>query len=335
MQLVDGRRRAGLNLYARAAGSFDGSTVQFAELFAGQAAALLGYAEQVEHLSVALQARSDIGAALGMLNGALRHRPRPSVRRPDQDLSGPERQGPGPGPTCLGGHLKSTPTRDPVETVFMTHPIVAPVGRGGRSGDRTVVVGRGGRSGRLHRCRWSRRSLCRPHRCRWSRRSLCRPHRCRWSRRSRSDRHETTRPPPAPPLLAAFRRWLRCERSEPRNQGIDRRIRCPQAGSEQTGSVGGAGLNGCHGSQPRRPGRDRHTGARRGRGCRPPPARSGPAAAPPALGRPAQLPDPQARAGGGADQQGRGPADPPRWAGHPAGLGAVLGRVSRSPWPPE
>ncbi len=67
MQLVDGRRRAGLNLYARAAGSFDGSTVQFAELFAGQAAALLGYAEQVEHLSGALQARSDIGAALGML----------------------------------------------------------------------------------------------------------------------------------------------------------------------------------------------------------------------------------------------------------------------------
>ncbi len=67
IELVDGNRRAGLNLYARAAGSFDCSTAQLAELFAGQAAALLGYAEQVEQLSVALHTRGDIGAALGIL----------------------------------------------------------------------------------------------------------------------------------------------------------------------------------------------------------------------------------------------------------------------------
>ena len=40
---------------------------QLAEFFAGQAAALLGYAEQVEQLSVALHTRGDIGAALGLL----------------------------------------------------------------------------------------------------------------------------------------------------------------------------------------------------------------------------------------------------------------------------
>jgi hypothetical protein len=67
IQLVDGRRRAGLNLYARAAGSFDRSTVQFAELFATQAGSLLGYAEQVEQLSEGLHTRTDIGIAVGML----------------------------------------------------------------------------------------------------------------------------------------------------------------------------------------------------------------------------------------------------------------------------
>jgi hypothetical protein len=67
IQLVDGKRRAGLNIYARAAGSFDRSTVQFAELFATHAAALLGYAEQVEQLSAALHTRTDIGTAVGIL----------------------------------------------------------------------------------------------------------------------------------------------------------------------------------------------------------------------------------------------------------------------------
>jgi hypothetical protein len=67
VQLVDGRRRAGLNLYARTAGNFDRSTVQVAELFATQAGALLGYAGQVEQLSVALHTRSDIGIAVGIL----------------------------------------------------------------------------------------------------------------------------------------------------------------------------------------------------------------------------------------------------------------------------
>jgi GAF domain-containing protein len=67
IQLVQGRQRAGLNLYARTAGSFDRSTVQFAELFASHAAALLGYAEQVEQLSEAMHARTDIGTAVGIL----------------------------------------------------------------------------------------------------------------------------------------------------------------------------------------------------------------------------------------------------------------------------
>ena len=67
IQLVDGARRAGLNLYARTARSFDHSTVQFAELFATQAGALLGYAEQVEQLSEALQTRTDVGTAVGIL----------------------------------------------------------------------------------------------------------------------------------------------------------------------------------------------------------------------------------------------------------------------------
>lgn len=67
IQLVDGKRRAGLNLYARTAGSFDRSTVQFAELFAAQAGAILGYADQVEQLSQALHTRTDIGTAVGIL----------------------------------------------------------------------------------------------------------------------------------------------------------------------------------------------------------------------------------------------------------------------------
>jgi GAF domain-containing protein len=67
IQLVDGKQRAGLNLYARTAGAFDHSTVQFAELFANQAGALLGYAEQVEQLSEALHTRTDIGTAVGIL----------------------------------------------------------------------------------------------------------------------------------------------------------------------------------------------------------------------------------------------------------------------------
>jgi GAF domain-containing protein len=67
IQLVDGKQRAGLNLYARTAGAFDHSTVQFAELFATQAGALLGYAEQVEQLSEALHTRTDIGTAVGIV----------------------------------------------------------------------------------------------------------------------------------------------------------------------------------------------------------------------------------------------------------------------------
>jgi GAF domain-containing protein len=67
IQLVHHGDRAGLNLYARQRQAFDRSTVQFAELFASQAAALLDYAVQVEQLSEALHTRTDIGTAVGIL----------------------------------------------------------------------------------------------------------------------------------------------------------------------------------------------------------------------------------------------------------------------------
>jgi GAF domain-containing protein len=67
IQLFHNGDRAGLNLYARTAGAFDRSTVQIAELFATQAAAVLGYAEQVEQLSEALHTRTYIGTAVGIL----------------------------------------------------------------------------------------------------------------------------------------------------------------------------------------------------------------------------------------------------------------------------
>jgi hypothetical protein len=67
IQLVHNGERAGLNLYALKSEAFDRSTVQFAELFASHAAALLDYAEQVEQLSEALHTRTDIGTAVGIL----------------------------------------------------------------------------------------------------------------------------------------------------------------------------------------------------------------------------------------------------------------------------
>ncbi len=67
LQLTHNGDRAGLNLYARQAHAFDRSTVQLAELFATQAAALLDYAVQVEQLSEALHTRTDIGTAVGIL----------------------------------------------------------------------------------------------------------------------------------------------------------------------------------------------------------------------------------------------------------------------------
>jgi hypothetical protein len=67
VQLIHNGERAGLNLYAYASGAFDRSTVQLADLFANQGAALLGYAKQVEHLSEALHTRTDIGTAVGVI----------------------------------------------------------------------------------------------------------------------------------------------------------------------------------------------------------------------------------------------------------------------------
>jgi GAF domain-containing protein len=67
IQVLHGGQRAGLNLYARAPGAFNRATVQLADLFATQTAALLDYAEQVEQLSEALHTRTDIGVAMGIL----------------------------------------------------------------------------------------------------------------------------------------------------------------------------------------------------------------------------------------------------------------------------
>lgn len=88
IQLVDGKQRAALNLYSRTAGSFDGSTVQSADLFATQAGALLGYADQVEQLSNALRTRTDIGTAVGILMeryGIDRHQAFAFLARNSQD----------------------------------------------------------------------------------------------------------------------------------------------------------------------------------------------------------------------------------------------------------
>ena len=67
MQLVSNGQRAGLNLYARRAQTFDHATIQVAELFANQAAALLEYVEQVEQLSEAVHTRTDIGTTVGII----------------------------------------------------------------------------------------------------------------------------------------------------------------------------------------------------------------------------------------------------------------------------
>jgi GAF domain-containing protein len=67
IQLLHNGQRAGLNLYARRIRAFDRSSVQLAELFATQAAAVLQYAVQVEQLSEALHTRTDIGTAVGIV----------------------------------------------------------------------------------------------------------------------------------------------------------------------------------------------------------------------------------------------------------------------------
>ena len=67
IQLSHDGEVAGLNLYSRTCNAFDQSTVQIAELFAVQAAVLLGYARQVETLGQAVHTRQDIGTAVGIL----------------------------------------------------------------------------------------------------------------------------------------------------------------------------------------------------------------------------------------------------------------------------
>ena len=67
IQLLADGERAGLNLYALRPHALDSSTVQWAELFATQAAAVLEYAVQVEQLNEALHTRTDIATAVGIV----------------------------------------------------------------------------------------------------------------------------------------------------------------------------------------------------------------------------------------------------------------------------
>lgn len=59
-------RRASLNLYSKRRNSFDGN-VELADLFASQAALVLGLADTIEHLDRALGTREIIGQAVGVL----------------------------------------------------------------------------------------------------------------------------------------------------------------------------------------------------------------------------------------------------------------------------
>jgi GAF domain-containing protein len=67
IQLLHNGEQAGLNLYAHKRQAFDRATLELAELFATQAAAVLKYAIQVEQLTEAVHTRTDIGTAVGIL----------------------------------------------------------------------------------------------------------------------------------------------------------------------------------------------------------------------------------------------------------------------------
>ena len=109
LQLTSPGQRAGLNLYARTPGVFDRSTVQVAELFATQAAALLHYADQVEQLSEALHTRTDIGTAGGIIMERYGIGEPPGLRVPRAQLQQPQRQAPGARPGCHRRHVRQHP----------------------------------------------------------------------------------------------------------------------------------------------------------------------------------------------------------------------------------
>jgi hypothetical protein len=67
IQILHDGERGSLNLYARTVDAFDLATVQMAELFSTQAAAVLDYATQVEQLGEALHTRTDIATAVGIV----------------------------------------------------------------------------------------------------------------------------------------------------------------------------------------------------------------------------------------------------------------------------
>jgi hypothetical protein len=63
----DSGSRGGLNLYFDRAGLIDAQTVAVAELFATLAAAAMGHARELDGLNRALQTRTNIGKAIGIL----------------------------------------------------------------------------------------------------------------------------------------------------------------------------------------------------------------------------------------------------------------------------
>lgn len=64
--LADRKQRAALNLYSRQRQNFDGS-LEIAELFAAQAALVMGFARTIKQLDQAMGARTVIGQAVGIV----------------------------------------------------------------------------------------------------------------------------------------------------------------------------------------------------------------------------------------------------------------------------
>jgi hypothetical protein len=66
-QVAHDGSQAGLNVYSRRPDAFDRSSVQLAELFGTHAGVVLGYARAVDTLGEAMQARQDVGTAVGIV----------------------------------------------------------------------------------------------------------------------------------------------------------------------------------------------------------------------------------------------------------------------------
>ena len=66
MLVAEARQRAALNLYSRDRQAFNG-TLEVAELFAAQAALVLGFSRTIQKLDHALGSRTVIGQAVGIV----------------------------------------------------------------------------------------------------------------------------------------------------------------------------------------------------------------------------------------------------------------------------